>query len=735
MPFKISKPKNLSLTSFIFFLIFFTLLIGSLITFFIIRSYTFEIIKKLEIEKVERLGESLRIQTIENLVVNQYDEIEKRFELHIKDGLIEGAILLIPDKGPIIYLSKDEKGEIVRLYRTLPPGVKIPEKSYYDEKRAKYFFFSELKLKKIVFGYLILTFDFSEIRDLYWSTTILLASLYTIFLLFLLVLWYPFYRKIKKELGSAIAFSKELPFKKGKFLSISPFFVETKDLAESLNWASLQLWEMERELIREKALMDGVLSTIDEAVFVLAPDFTIKYQNERAKELLHKLSGLGAEAQDVLKKLFLEGRFKAYPEGKALSLEELLENLKSGDRVELQVEVNGSVYELSLKRVSSLEEHQDWLLSLKDITQKIRAQEEFLRTEKMKSLIQLAAGIAHDLNNVLAILFNTLNLMLLSKGVPEEIRGVIHTIERHLKRAKYLAFQLLSLSKGGEIVLEQADLETVIKDTSSFTLAGSKTKFYLDLKVNVKNLKTDPFALSQILMNLFINSVQAGAESIRVEVDKTKEDERDYLLITVYDDGPGISSEILDKVFDPFFTTKKEGSGLGLYIVKSLVERLGGILRVESRLGEGTTFYIYLPYETIEEERLEERALPLDRRLRILVVEDEEDLRESLALILKELGHEVITAGDGEEALSIFLSLTSQGKDIELLITDFTMPGRLNGLELIKTLREFAPDLKSILSTGYGEVGEGEDLSKFNIVGVLRKPYTLEELIKALNKA
>ena len=734
MPLKISKPKNLSLTSFIFFLIFFTLLIGSLITFFIIRSYTFEIIKKLEIEKVERLGESLRFQTIENLVVDQYDEIEKRFELYIKDGLIEGAILLSPDKGPIIYLSKDEKGEIVRLYRTLSPEVKIPEKSYYDEKRAKYFFFSELKLKKIVFGYLILTFDFSKIRNLYWSTTILLASLYTIFLLFLLVLWYPFYRKIKKELESAIAFSKELPFKKGEFLSISPFFVETKDLADSLNWASLQLRETERELIREKALMDGVLST-EEAVFVLAPDFTIKYQNERAKEVLQKSLGLGAEDQEVLKKLFLEGRFKAYPEGNTLRLEELLENLKRGDRVELQVEVNGSVYELSLKRISSFEEHQDWLLSLKDITQKIRAQEEFLRTEKMKSLIQLAAGIAHDLNNALAILFNTLNLMLLSKGVPEEIRGVIHTLERHLKRAKYLAFQLLSLSKGGEIVLEQADLEMVIKDTSSFALAGSKTKFYLDLKVNVKNLKTDPYALSQILMNLFINSVQAGAESIRVEVDKTKEDERDYLLIVVSDDGPGIPSEILDKVFEPFFTTKKEGSGLGLYIVKSLVERLGGRVKVESRLGEGTTFYIYLPYETIEEERVEERALPLDKRFRILVVDDEEDLRESLALILEELGHEVITAGDGEEALSTFLNLTSQGKNIDLLITDFTMPGCLNGLELIKTLREFAPDLKCILSTGYAEVGEGEDLSKYDIVSVLRKPYTLEELIKALNKA
>ncbi len=135
----------------------------------------------------------------------------------------------------------------------------------------------------------------------------------------------------------------------------------------------------------------------------------------------------------------------------------------------------------------------------------------------MKSLIQLAAGIAHDLNNVLAILFNTLNLMLLSKGLSEEIRGVIHTLERHLKRAKYLAFQLLSLSKGGEIVLEKSDLETVIKDTSSFALAGSKTKFYLDLKVNVKNLKSDSYALSQILMNLVYKQRPSWAESIRVE--------------------------------------------------------------------------------------------------------------------------------------------------------------------------------------------------------------------------
>jgi|GEM_PF-1831806 len=737
MPFKlISKPikiKNPSLTSFIFFLIILTLFIGSLITFFIIRSYTFEVIRKLEVEKVERLGESLSIQTIENLVVDRYDEVEKRFEIYIKEGLIDGVILLSREKNPIIYLSVEKEGEIVRLYRNLPPGVKIPEKSYYDEKEAKYFVFSELRIEKNLLGYLILTFDFSKISDLYRDTTILLASLYTVFLFSLFVLWYPFYQKIKKELGGAIAFAKELPFKKGEVLSISPFFAETKELATSLNWASLQLRETERELIKEKALLEGVLLTIDEAVFVIAPDFTIKYQNERAKGFLQKL--FGAEDKGALKELFLEGRVKAYPEGKALSPEELLQGLGGEDRVELQVEVNGAVYELSLKPVSTFEENHDFLLSLKDITEKIRAQEEFLRTEKMRSLVQLAAGIAHDLNNVLAILFNNLNLMLLSKSIPEEQRRAFQTIERHLKRAKYLAFQLLSLSKGGEIVLEKTDLETVIKDTASFALAGSKTKFYLDLKINVKNLKSDPYALSQILLNLFINSVQAGAESIRVEVDKIEEDEREYLSIAVSDDGPGIPPEVLAKVFDPFFTTKKEGSGLGLYIVKSLVERLGGKLKVESKVGEGVTFYIYLPYETIDEERLEERALPLDTRLSILVVDDEEDLRESLALILEELGHEVFTAGNGEEALSTYFSLISQGKGIDLLITDFTMPGRLNGLELVETLRNYDPKLKAILSTGYAEVGEGEGLSKANIVAVLRKPYTLNELINALNKA
>ncbi len=726
--------KSLSLASFSLIMTLGSILVGSLLTFNVIRGYTFKVIKDLEIEKIVRLGESLRIQTIEELVENRFDKMEKSFELYVKEGLIEGASLLGSDQSPVFFVGKDKDGEIRRFYQTLPQGLKLPKETYYDEREGKYFLFSTMTIEGNILGYLVLIFDLSKIKNLYYSTTKILALLYLLFLLLFIVLWLPLYHRIKNELTEVIKFAKELPFNKGKVLELSSAFTEIKDFIYSINWASLRLRETERELMKEKGVLEAIFSTIDEAIFVVDLDFTIKYHNEQAENFLKKIP-LEAEGPKSLKGLFSEGRIKTYPEGKIISLQDLLDRLDWENRAEVQVEVNGSIYELSLSPVSALEEEKDLLLSLKDITEKVRAQEQFLQTEKTRSVVQLAAGIAHDLNNLLAILFNNLNLMYLTKSISQEEQKIYQTLERHLKRARYLAFQLLSLSKGGEIVFEKTDLETVIKDVASFALAGSKVKFYLELKVNVKNLKSDPYALSQVLLNLFINSVQAGAESLRVEVDKTKEDEREYLLVVVSDDGPGIPPEILAKVFEPFFTTKKEGSGLGLYIVKRLVERLGGKLRVESRLGEGTTFYIHLPYETVEEEKLEEGAWALDRRLHILVVDDEEDLRKSLALILEELGHEVITAGDGEEALSTYLSLISQGKNIDLLITDFTMPGRLNGLELIKTLREFTPNLRAILSTGYAEIAGSQDFSKDNYLVILRKPYTLNELIEALNKA
>jgi len=666
------------------------------------------------------------------LVVDLYDEVEKLIELNIKERNIEGAILLSLDKKPVFYISQTEKGKILRFYQNLPEGTKLPEQAYYDEDQAKYFLLLDLKLKETPFGYLVIIFDLYKIKELYVNTSKLLIALFTgIFLLFLF-LWYPIFSKVKKELEAITQFAKEIPFVKGNILSISPFFTEIRDLTTSLNWASLRLKETEKELIREKSLLEAIFSTIDEAILVVDLTFNIRYQNDLAREFLKKF-GLEVK-ENAVARLFFEEILKTYPEERTITIEELLKEVCDLGRIELQVEANGSIYELSLKLTSNLEEEaQELLLSFKDITEKVKAQEEYLRTEKMRSLVQLAAGVAHDLNNVLAILFNKINLMLLSKKCSEEEIHTLKAMERHLKRGRYLAYQLLSLSKGGEIVFEKTDLEEVIKDTANFVLAGTKVSFHLDLKVVVKNLRTDPYALSQILLNLLINANQAGANTIKVGVDNVVEEGKESLLITVSDDGPGIPPDILNRIFEPFFTTKKEGSGLGLFIVKSLVKRLGGNLKVESKVGEGTTFYIYLPYETVEEEKVEEAKL-LERRLRILVVDDEEDLRESLAQILEELGHEVITAGNGEEGLSTYLSLTSQGKNIDLLITDFTMPGRMNGLELIKTLREFDPNLKAILSSGYAEVGDAEDLGRANIVALLRKPYTLDELMNTLNK-
>ncbi len=709
--------------------------LGSLATIFVIRAYTFGLIRKLELEKAKATAEYIKVQALDDLAVKRFDKLQKEIELQIRAKLITEFILTDEEKRPFIYLALDPEGQLVRLYGALPPEKKLKEGISFDPKDYLFFFYSPLIIKDVTYGHLYLTFDLSRLRQLEGRTNFVLFLTYFIFFLIFFAVSSLINRRFHFEINRLIEFAKEFPRKKGETIALVTKFSETKDLALTLNWASLELKQAERDLIKEKRILEAIFATIEEAIFLLNEGFSLQMMNKLAKDLLSEIvnSTTTKEGKELLKGLFSEGKVLIYPELTVLTIDHLFEGLQESMGWEGKVKIGEKIYNLSFKKISIIEK-EEFLLVLKDITEEVKAQEQFLYTEKIRTLVQLAAGVAHDLNNILAILFNHLNLLQLSNKVSEEVMERFKVMERSLVRAKYLSFQLLSLSKGGEIILESTNLEQVIKDVASFALAGTSVHFNLNVKVPVKNLECDPYALSQIFLNLMINSMQAQASLISIEIDKVTEGEKNFLKIIFSDDGPGIPPEILSKIFNPFFTTKKEGSGLGLFIVKTLVEKLGGQIEVESEIGKGTRFTISLPYKVWKGEDMEEVVKPLGRKLKILVVDDEDDLRESLAMILEELKHEVTTAENGEKALLTYLVESSKGEKFDLVITDFTMPGKLNGLDLIKTLKQYQADLQAILSTGYAEISEEVDWKSLGLISILRKPYTLNDLMSALSK-
>ena len=229
-------------------------------------------------------------------------------------------------------------------------------------------------------------------------------------------------------------------------------------------------------------------------------------------------------------------------------------------------------------------------------------------------------------------------------------------------------------------------------------------------------------------------TVRVACDNVTVNAaDPLPLNEGSYIKITVRDHGIGIPQEHLQKIFDPYFTTKQKGSGLGLATSYSIVKRHGGHISVESELGTGTTFHMYLPASekrTPAEKEKDER--PVRGSGNILVVDDEETVREVAGTMLKELGYDVSFARDGAEAIALYRNRKESGHPFEAIIMDLTIPGGMGGKEAIQQLREIDADVNAIVSSGYSNDPIMAEFKKFGFKGVVTKPYQISELSKAV---
>jgi PAS domain S-box-containing protein len=374
----------------------------------------------------------------------------------------------------------------------------------------------------------------------------------------------------------------------------------------------------------------------------------------------------------------------------------------------------------------------------RDITEKLRMEEEQRRRQKLEAVGLLAGGIAHDFNNLLTGIIG--NLLLAKLKFPhEEVMQLLQNTENASYRAQELTSQLLTFAKGGAPVKETVSVLGIIREVTAFTLSGSNTTWTLVADEDISPVEVDTSQFGQVIQNLVINSDQAMPDGgfITIRVANFLVDEKTslplpagkYVQICFQDQGIGIAREHISRIFDPYFSTKKRGSGLGLATAYSVIRNHNGLLTVDSELGVGTAMTIYLPASTREPRQMNTVSTePRHGMGKILVMDDDEIVRKVAVQMLFHLGYEVAEAPDGESALGLYQKALDQGQPFDCVILDLTVPGKMGGKETISRLLTVDPGVKAIVSSGYSNDPIMADYKKFGFAGVIPKPYSMEKL-------
>ena len=383
------------------------------------------------------------------------------------------------------------------------------------------------------------------------------------------------------------------------------------------------------------------------------------------------------------------------------------------------------------------------VLVFRDITDRVRMEEELLRNQKLESLGVLAGGIAHDLNNILTTIIGNVSMAKDQVRPEDEIFDLLKESEMASTRAQTLTKQLLTFAKGGAPVKETASIKAILKESSSFVLRGSKSLCEFSIAEDLWSAEVDVGQISQVINNIVINANQAMPEGGIIQVAAENliiEDNHGlpgkpgrYISISITDQGVGIAQKHLLNIFDPYFTTKQEGSGLGLATSYSIIKKHDGHITVESQLGVGTTFHIYLPAsDKIVPEK--EKVKLIKGQGRILVMDDEASLRKVVGRMLKNLGYESEFAKDGAEAIWMYKEAQETEEPYDAVILDLTIPGGMGGKDAVKKLLEIDPEVKAIVSSGYSADLVLANFQEYGFKGMMPKPFTSQSLGKVLHE-
>ncbi len=381
--------------------------------------------------------------------------------------------------------------------------------------------------------------------------------------------------------------------------------------------------------------------------------------------------------------------------------------------------------------------------AVRDISERVKAQQKLIQAQKMDSIGNLAGGIAHDFNNMLGGIMGYISL-LLEEETDEAKKIYLQKIANISNTAAELTKNLLAYGRREKSVTKPILLNNNIRDVLSIIRYSiNKTiKITQDLEPDLWTIDGDPSQINQVLMNLVVNASEAinhNQGQITISTKNISLDnfpDKNFVQIKITDNGTGIPEKIKDKIFEPFFSTKKDthkqGTGLGLATTYSIISNHQGNIEVESEINQGTTFIINFPQGKLNEGKKKKikTDIKTNQKGKIFIIDDEQLIVDMLKIMLKKLGYEVLATTNSRQALQIFRENIA---DIDAVILDMNMP-QMSGKEMFIKMKELDPNVRVLLSSGYGQSEEAQEILNLGAKDLLPKPYKISELAQKIQQ-
>ena len=490
-------------------------------------------------------------------------------------------------------------------------------------------------------------------------------------------------------------------------------------------------------LIESARTMTNILEKTTDGFFAVDSEWKLTYVNAEAEKML------GRKRDDVLGRVFWE----EFPSFIGTIFQTNYERVMA-ENVAIEFEAADSTGKIWYN-VHAYRSNGGVSVFFRDISERKKSETERLTTSKLESLGTLAGGIAHDLNNILTVISGNIGLAQIEAPADSgSLLGFLSKAGQAAQHAAHLSSQLLTFSKGGAPLKKVAPIGDLLERAAEFALYGSNLRADFDVAVDLWKAEVDSGQIEQVVNALMLNAREAMAQggTVRVRARNVVFEENAnaplpagrYLKITISDRGTGIPEDLRTRIFDPYFTTKPTATGLGLAISYSIVKKHGGLLLLEGSSSEGSVFTFYLKASDNAAGSPEKRANGRPFRYnhqRVLVMDDEEAIRELTSQLLGTLGYEVTAVPDGLEAVRIYERALRKGEHFQAVILDATVRGGMGGVATIERLRSMDPKVNAIICSGYSDEAALSEFLAYGFRGALPKPFTRSELADALQHA